>query len=204
MTTSARDPHEHYDAADVRALIEEYPLAWIVTRCGSETTTLPLIGEFGEEGQLTALVGHFARGNPIEDALLTDPRATVLFTGPQGHIPTRLALRDNWAPTWNYARVRVDAEITLTPERTGQAVDLLLQTMEGSGEDAWTVDALGDRYAGMIARIVGFRAVVTRVRGRFKLGQGEDLATLQSIIAGLPDRELARWMERFNADRLQQ
>ncbi|USA41025.1 FMN-binding negative transcriptional regulator [Pelagerythrobacter marinus] len=198
--TGAAHLYERFAPADVRALIEEYPLAWVVAGQGSAATTLPLIGEYDATGRLAALVGHFARGNPVEGALAADPRASLLFTGPQGYIPTDLAIRPDWAPTWNYARLQIDARVTITPADTAQAVDRLLRAMEGPG--GWSVENLGPRYRAMIGRIVGFRAQVTRVRGRFKLGQDEDLPTLRSIIAGTPDRALARWMERLNAERL--
>jgi transcriptional regulator len=54
----------------------------------------------------------------------------------------------------------------------------------------------------MLEAIVGFRAQVTRVAGKFKLGQDERPETLRSIVARHPDPVLVRWMRRFNEERI--
>lgn len=199
---TAPHPFERFTNADVRSLIEEYPLAWVIAPDSGAASLLPLIGVFDEDDQLTALIGHFARHNPLERAFAAGSRAMILFTGPEGYISNQLAGRNNWAPTWNYAQLRVEAEITLEPERTEAALQVLIEAMEKDAASPWHISALGDRYPGMLRQIVGFRADVARMEGRFKLGQDEDLPTLRAIIANTPDRALARWMERLNRDRL--
>lgn len=198
------EPHlfERFSPSDARLLIEEYPLAWVISPRSGAASLLPLIGVFDGEDRLTALIGHFARHNPLEQAFAGDPGAMILFTGPQGYISSDMALRRNWAPTWNYAQLRVEAEVTLQPERTEEALQVLLGKMERDAASPWQIPALGDRYPGMLRQIVGFKADVAKVGGRFKLGQDEDLETLRSIIAKTPDRALARWMERLNRARL--
>jgi transcriptional regulator len=53
----------------------------------------------------------------------------------------------------------------------------------------------------MLERIIGFRARVTSVSGKFKLGQDEDDATLGAILDTLPDGDMTAWMRRFNHGR---
>jgi transcriptional regulator len=50
--------------------------------------------------------------------------------------------------------------------------------------------------------IIAFRAEVTRIEPRFKLGQDEPLETLREILAAHPEPELVRWMRRANRKRL--
>jgi len=195
-------PFERYDAADVAALIREYPLAWVCASHGGAASLLPLVGVFDAGGELIELIGHFGRSNPLHAAFAADPRAAILFSGPQSYISPRQAGRRNWGPTWNYAQVRIEAEIELEPERTEAALQVLVDMVEANEAEPWCIDELGERYPGMLAQIIGFRARVTDISGRFKLGQDEDIDTLRSILANLPDEALARWMRRMNRARL--
>ena len=73
--------------ADLLHLIEEYPLAWVVSvggAVGFGATPLPLLAETDAAGRINALFGHFALTNPQVSQLRADPRAKILFTGPQG------------------------------------------------------------------------------------------------------------------------
>lgn len=184
-----------FDAADVRDLIGEYPLAWVVARGSSEASLLPLLGEYDEGGGLVRLLGHLGRRNPLYMRLRKAAAATILFTGPQGYVsPDHAGLRD-WGPTWNYAQLTIAADIVFEPERSDEALAALVGAMEG---DRWSSAELGERYAGMTGAIIGFRAHVTALEGRFKLGQDERRLVFEAILAHHPDAALVRWMRRFD------
>jgi len=196
---------ERFDGADIRKLVEDYPLAWV---CGGgaaamEASLLPLIGRFDEQGTLVELIGHLMRSNPLHAALVADPRATILFQGPHSYIsPEHAGVRD-WGPTWNYAQVKVRAEVAFDDALTEPSLDLLIDAMEKGRLQPWTKEELGERYRGMLGRIIGFRATVTELTGKFKLGQDESKETLASIIGTLPDTATADWMRRFNKGRVE-
>lgn len=194
---------ERFGAADVRALIAEYPLAWVCARGGdrAEASLLPLVGVHDEAGELTELIGHLARSNPLHAALADDPRALILFRGPEAYVSPEYAGERDWAPTWNYAQLVIDAEIMFDAARTGEALDVLIEKMEDGRERPWRSHELGARYHGMLNAIIGFRARVTGLRGKFKLGQDERPEILDSILADLPDPAVRRWMRRFNQGR---
>jgi len=195
-------PFECYEAQDIRRLIEDYPLAWVVSAEGAQQSLLPLVGVFDGHEQLTGLIGHFAVANPLGAALQNAPRATILFTGPQGYLSPSQAGRRNWGPTWNYAQVQIQADISIEPEFTAEAVDTLIDQVEQAKAQPWHAAEMGDRYQLLMPHIVGFRAHVTGIKARFKLGQDERLETLQTLLSNLPDGDLARWMRLFNATRL--
>lgn len=191
---------ERFDAADVRALIEEFPLAWV---CGGpasalQASQLPLIGVFDAEGNLTELIGHLMRSNPLLAALTGDAQATILFSGPDAYVSPEHAAKRNWAPTWNYAQVKVEAQVTFDDALTEYALGVLVEAMEAGRPQPWHMAELGPRYQGMLTRIVGFRALVTSVSGKFKLGQDEAPETFDSIMSVLPDDNIRAWMWRFN------
>jgi transcriptional regulator len=187
---------------DVRLLIEQFPLAWVGSADGEEASLLPLIGVFGPAGELVELIGHFARSNPLGAVLAREPRAVILFSGPEGYISPSQAGRRDWGPTWNYAQLRVWADISVEPALTGPALDMLIELAERDKAIPWRAAELGARYALMLPQIVGFRARVTRMRAKFKLGQDERPDTLRTILSNLPDGALSQWMCRFNRSRI--
>src|SRR3546814_3703343 len=69
------------------------------------------------------------------------------------------------------------------------SLQLLIDAMESGRAQPWAADELGERYGGMLQRIIGFRATVTSLSGKFKLGQDENPGTLASILDSLPDAD---------------
>lgn len=194
---------ERFDDADVKALIEEFPLAWV---SGGPATTLdasllPLVGVYDANGRLVELIGHLMRSNPLYAALEQDPRATILFTGPSAYVSPKHAGRRDWAPTWNYAQLKIRAEIRFDDALTEPSLQILIDAMEAGRAQPWGVEELGERYQSMLGHIIGFRATVTGLSGKFKLGQDEKAETLHTILDALPDAATKAWMRRFNQGR---
>jgi transcriptional regulator len=187
--------------ADILRLVDEYPLAWVVSAgaSGFGASPLPLLAETDSSGRIASLVGHVAIANPQVTQLRTSPLATILFMGPHGYISPELVSKPDWAPTWNYATARFDAEVEFLPEETERLVERLVCRMERDRLKPWDIGQMGPRYKLLAKRIVGFRAHVRAVQGRFKLGQDESLRTLSDILSGLEDASLTRWMKDFNS-----
>jgi transcriptional regulator len=179
--------------ADVVQLIAEFPLAWVVGT-DFQATPLPLMAETDAAGAVVALVGHFARRNPQVAALQSDPRALILFQGPQGYISPRCVSKPAWGPTWNYAVARFDVRVNFVPEEIDEALRAMAAHLEGHRSDSWVPTEMGARYADMRRYIIGFRAHVQAAHATFKLGQDEDAATFAEITAALGETSLGRWM----------
>lgn len=195
---------ETYRAADVVDLIAEYPLAW-VSAPGVEAehaALLPLIARTDEAGRVVRLIGHMSRRNPLWAALEAAGRARILFQGPQGYISPNAAGSRAWIPTWNYAQVRISADIVFEPDQADSALAVLVEAAETGQDKPWTIDEAGARYEKLKPGIIAFSAFPTGIRPIFKLGQDERPETLARIIANTPDEALARWMRRLNAERL--
>ncbi len=197
------DQFEQYDDADVRDLISEYPMAWLLAASGraDQTALLPLLGEYDDAGALVSLLGHIPRRHPLVPALQADARMLVLFQGPHAYISPGQVGIANWAPTWNFAQLSIEAELDFLPDETGSALTALVGVMERGRPAPWDVSAMGERYEMLATRVVGFRARVGRVVGRFKLGQDERPEVRETIIGSLGDTPLARWMRRFEKKR---
>jgi transcriptional regulator len=187
--------------ADLLRLIDEYPLAWVVSvggTVGFGATPLPLLAETDEAGRIDALFGHFALANPQVAQLRADPRAKILFMGPQGYISPEPVSQPGWAPTWNYATAQFDVEVELRPQENDSALERLVTKMERDRRDPWTVARMGERYALLAPRVIAFRAHVRSTMSRFKLGQDESAQTLAELLGALDDEALVRWMRDFN------
>jgi transcriptional regulator len=198
-------PFTRFDDADVRDLIAEYPLAWVCPLDGADPTTsalLPLLGDYDSQGRLVSLTGHLARRNPLTPILETAPRVLLLFTGPQAYVSPACVSDSAWAPTWNYAQLRIETTVHVLPDHGDEVLARLVEAMDHDPATGWRAANVGDRYRAMERAILAFRADVTRVEGRFKLGQDEKPERLREIFARHPDPALVRWMRRFNAQRV--
>ncbi|MBN8842214.1 MAG: FMN-binding negative transcriptional regulator [Sphingomonadales bacterium] len=182
-------------AADVSDLIDRCRLGLIVSGTGEglAATPLPLLAKRGRDGEVTELLGHFARSNPHVAKLEKNPYARALFLGPNAAISPKWVSKPQWGPTWNYAFVDIAVEITFLPDQNDVAVRQLVSAVEG---DSWNVEQLGDRYESLIDRIIAFRARVVEQNAVFKLGQDEDRKSFSEILAGLGDDPLAALMRR--------
>lgn len=177
--------------ADILALIAAYPLAWVVST-DFDATLLPLLAECDADGNLVSLFGHYARRNPQVAAFERDGSALLLFTGVQGYISPTLVSKPTWGPTWNYAAVRIVADLAFVPTETDASLRALTRHLHPDGE--WQVERMGPRYADLARHVTAFRAVVRSCEATFKLGQDESDQTLGEIVAGHPDQHLAQAM----------
>jgi transcriptional regulator len=182
---------EPRSASDVVALIGAHPLAWVVSR-DFDATPLPLLAECDAEGRLVSLFGHYARRNPQVAAFERDPGALILFAGPQGYVSPTLVSKPQWGPTWNYAALRIVADIAFVPAETDASLRRLAAHLEP--DHGWQVEAMGDRYDHLIEHIVAFRATVVSCEAMFKLGQDEGDETFAEIVRGHSDPQLVRAM----------
>lgn len=199
-----RSIFERFARRDVEDLIAEYPLAWVngVDGHAEHASLLPLLLQRGAGGGPEILLGHMARTNPLVSLFDTNPKALILFRGPQAYVGPAQAGRRDWVPTWNYAQVRIEASITLLPEMGDAALRALVDHMESREAAPWAVEETGPRYQPMVKAIIAFEARIERVAGKFKLGQDETPETLHHILDRHPDESLTRWMRRMNSARL--
>jgi transcriptional regulator len=182
---------EPRDAADIRQLIADHPLAWLISG-DFHASPLPLIAETDDSGAVIALFGHCALRNALVADFRANPRGLILFNGPAGYVPTTLLSKPDWAPTWNYAVLRFIVEVEFVGDETRDAIEQLVAKME---DGAWSTASLGPRYDAMLDQIIAFRAHVRSAEHSFKLGQDESPQVFAEIVAGHSDRTLAKWME---------
>lgn len=200
MTIALQIHQDRHDAPvdpAIAALVETFPLAWVVSRSGEETlaTPLPLCADYDEGGCIAAFIGHFALKNRQVAALREDSRATILFSGPSGYISPQHVAEPTWAPTWNYTVARFRCRVDLDASENDAALRRLTDKMEQASGGHWTVDQVGQpKYDRMRAHIIAFRAEILNCDASFKLGQDERDGDFATIVAGLGDDPLVEWM----------
>lgn len=173
---------------DITRLVTRHPLAWIISHGNPDSATpLPLRPEQVENDRILTLIGHYARSNPQVADLQSDPRASLLFLGPNGYVsPSWLSDRTQ-APTWNYASINFDVRIEFMDNQRDldRIVRDLVEAMEGDRQRRWSVEEMGGRYEQLLTRIIPFRAHVLATNAKFKLGQDERDDVYPEIISGL-------------------
>ena len=199
--------------ADLLRLVQQQPLAWIVSGVGEDfrATLLPVLAEADNDGRITKLHGHFSRANDQHQLLTRDPRAVILVLGTNGYISPSWFADKSQAPTWNYASAQfvVDMQFFDAPEPIEAHLRELVNTMEAQAPRAegtipWDIDQMGQRYFLRSRAIIGFTATVRETRAKFKLGQDERDDVFSDIMAGLkhgPTDALQAWMRDFNQGR---
>ena len=193
---------------DVTRLVLEFPFAWVVTAGDGDfsATPLPIRPVLDAEERVTALIGHFARGNPHVEHLRRHPRSIVLFMGPNGYVSSSWMRDRTRTPTWNYAMVQyvVDIELVEDAARTDALMQDLVDAMETGREDPWSIEEMGERYRNLTAGVIGFHAHLRDRRTKFKLAQDERSTEYADILRALRadgQHELLSWIEEANLGR---
>lgn len=152
-------------------------------------THLPLlfVPDAGAHGQL---LGHFARANP-QWRELNGQSVLAIFSGPHAYISPTWYDVPNTVPTWNYQAVHVYGRCELV-EDDASLLDLLTdtaRTYERRLPKPWTFDRDNPQIGKMLKGIVGFRIEVSRIEGKWKLGQNHPQAMRENVVAELTGSE---------------
>lgn len=189
----AQDRFASSSIEEVGALVDIAPLAWIVPHADVRAAILmPVVLERGDKAS-PHLLGHLPRRAPAAAVLARDPAASILILGPHSQIPGDWIADRDWAPTWNFASARIDAEVEIDTALTDRCLHRLIDHLDLR----WSPREMGSRYESLKEEIVGFVARPVEFAGRFKLGQDEKPENFAAIVAALGSHPLADWMRRF-------
>ena len=147
--------------------------------------------------------GHMARANPHWQALHDNATALVVFNGPHTYISPTLYQPVAMVPTWNYIAVHASGKAII--DHSAQTKLALLHAQVAHHEPSWqvTFDQLDTGFIdSMLNAIVAFDITVSKIEGKFKLGQHRlaqnRLEMQQSHETGDDDRrQIADWMKRL-------
>ncbi len=191
------------DAEKLSAFLHTYSFATLVT-CSSGipfASHLPIRHRF-ESGRIVSLTSHLARANPQWKHFEANTEVLAIFQGPHAYISPSWYAVEPAVPTWNYATVHVYGYPKLIEDHD-QIVKLLGETVaqyESGLEHPWNGALPEDYRDRLIGGLVAFEIEVTRVEGKFKLGQNRDQQDIDGVYQHLStsenvgDRKLAELM----------
>jgi transcriptional regulator len=186
------------DTASLYELIRGSALGVLVTHGaeGLDANHIPFELEQGPDGQ-ARLLGHIARDNPLSQQLQGGAEVLVIFRAEQGYIspnwyPSKHATHRQ-VPTWNYRVAHVHGRATLRDDakfvrgvvaRLTRRHEQQAQARAPHPAGAWNMADAEPRYLEqLLGAIVGLEIEISRLEGKFKLGQnrsdGDRAGTVQ-------------------------
>ena len=184
-------PHfQQSDEAKLFDFIASHSFGLLVSRVAGElfATHLPLLSNKAAppRGQIW---GHMARSNPQWQDLAGQSVLTV-FSGPHAYISPTWYEADNVVPTWNYVAVHAYGTCELTnDETTSRIVEDYVATYERSQPKPWTIDAASPFFGKLVQMVVGFRINITRLEGKWKLGQNHPAERREKVVRRLTESD---------------
>ncbi len=185
------------DEAIIKQFIAEYPLGILVCSIQSELEAnhIPLYFVEGSGGN-HLLKGHIALANPLWEKVEKGADVLVVFQGPQAYIspnwyPTKHE-HGKAVPTWNYATVHVNGEISFPTDKEWKLdmLNVLTDNMENTQEIPWQVSNAPDDYIQkMLKSIVGIEIEITSWRSQWKMSQNQPEKNQMGVLKGLESSE---------------
>jgi len=191
------------DANKIAAFMRHHSFATLVTDDGGApfASHLPMLFR-PESGSHGTLISHMARANPQWRHFDSGREALVVFHGPHSYISPSWYQTEPAVPTWNYAVVHAYGVPKAFSDHE-RVVSLLRETVsayESPFERPWPGSLPDDYRNKLIQNIVAFEIPVTRIEGKFKLGQNRSAADTQGVFdarsrsTDADSRALARMM----------
>lgn len=177
------------DATQLHRLIREHALGVLIVMLDGtlEASHVPVVLD-ADGSPHGVLRFHLARANPLASALDGTREALFVFQAEQAYISPDWYASEHMVPTWNYAAVHAYGQPMPMHD---DALQVLLDDLSASQESrldkpAWTTDKMPpDLYARMRRAIAGFRMPITRLQGKWKMGQNRTEADRRAVIGAL-------------------
>lgn len=153
-------------------------------------------------GQYGTLQFHLARPNEHCQHLIAAAPTLAIFHGPHGYISPAWYESTQAVPTWNYVVVHAHGTPrALTDAHLRDHLRALASAYEAAGSPSWSIDHLSPQFLEKQQRgIQGFEMEISKIEGKWKLGQNRSPADRNGAINKLRETEdpdnlrLATWM----------
>ncbi|MBK8954198.1 MAG: FMN-binding negative transcriptional regulator [Saprospiraceae bacterium] len=177
------------DKQTVLDFIEEYPFAFLTGSflSGEQVATqIPVLLE--ERNGALYLHGHIMRNTDHHKALLENPNALLVFTGPNCYVSASWYSNPQIGSTWNYLSVQISGRIQFMTDDELIAFmrKLTLKFEKGNTQSQTFYDNLPESFLSkMMPAIAGFEMKTEKLKNVFKLSQNRDEKSYLNIISNL-------------------
>jgi transcriptional regulator len=177
------------DQQVIKEFIEAHPFAFLTGSFASGAqvaTQIPVLME-ERDGELY-LQGHIMRNTDHHKALIENPNALLVFTGPHTYVSASWYSNQQIGSTWNYMSVHVGGQVKfMSDEGLIEFMRKLTLKFEGGNTASLTIyDNLPAAYVEkMMKGIVGFEIRADKMDNVFKLSQNRDEQSYEHIISKL-------------------
>jgi transcriptional regulator len=177
------------ELARLHTVMREYAFAALVSQVEGAlfATHLPVLLDT-EHGEYGSILGHVARANP-QWRTLESQETLIIFQGPHAYVSPSWYETELNVPTWNYVAVHAygRARLIEAPDELDALVRRLVHVYESGQPEPWAPDLPEEFLQARLAAIVGFELEITRLEGKFKLGQNrpeqDRLSAARTLIA---------------------
>jgi transcriptional regulator len=183
------------DVPEMHALMRARPFAALVSAgpAGLYASHLPTV--LKDDGPCGVIECHLARANPHCRDLAEGNEALMIFQGAESYItpnwyPSK-AEHGKVVPTWNYAVVHATGRPEVVKDKAWllRHVGELTAQQEKTEAKPWALSDAPDSYIDVMLRgIVGFRFVITRLEGKWKMSQNREIKDREGVVQGLNTR----------------
>ena len=178
------------DPLKLSAFIDANSFGTLVTcRAGVPMATHLPMRQVTHDGICKRIVGHLARANPQWQDFEAGGEVLAIFTGPHAYISPAWYVQTPAVPTWNYAAVHVygTPRVIDDHDRIVGILGEMIRHYEGASKRPWD-GVLPDEYRDRLIRgIVAFEIEVTRIEGKYKLGQNRSEVDIEGVHRALVD-----------------
>jgi transcriptional regulator len=193
------------DLSKFGEVISSNSFATIISKDGETlfASHLPFLykPDHGDKGKL---ISHMARANRHWQLFHEKEEVLVIFNGPHAYISPNWYATEVAVPTWNYVTVHVYGipKIMQTEAELNSVLDETVEKHESVLPNPWTPNLPYELKTKLNLMIVGFEIQITRIEGKFKLGQNrskEDQQKMRQTLQSSGDAEsirLATFMEQ--------
>jgi transcriptional regulator len=143
---------------------------------------LPMLFRPEADGHGT-LLSHMARANPQWQHFASIAEVLVVFHGPHTYVSPSWYQTECAVPTWNYATVHAYGvpSIFTEHERVIRLLRDTVSTYEAAQEKPWHGQLPADFRDKLIQAIVALEIPISRIEGKFKLGQNRPAEDLEGV-----------------------
>jgi transcriptional regulator len=176
------------DTEVIHELMRKNPLGILITNgsAGLDANHIPF-GLDSKQGHLGILSAHVARANPIWQEVSDGDEVLVVFRAGDAYIspnwyPSKHEFHKQ-VPTWNYMVAHAHGRIKIRDDErfVRGVVGRLTKTHEASQPTPWKMaDSCPDFIASLLGAIVGVEIEITRLVGKLKLSQDEEIRDLRN------------------------